>query len=320
LTSKRSKIKNQKNNNMKNNCNIICVLGATATGKTELAANLAYQLDTEIISADSRQVYKDMDIGTGKDIDDFYIKNKQIPYHLINILEAGEKYNVYRYQKDFLKVFADLKNRNKVPIIVGGSGLYIEAVLGGFKLIYVPRNEILRDEIEKKEMHELIEILKNIKKTHNVSDSDTKKRIIRAIEIETYYQKNDIKDFSYPEIKAKFIGIKFDRKNRRKRITKRLKKRLDEGMIEEVQSILKKGIDPMDLIYYGLEYKFITLFLLKKISYNKMFEELNIAIHRFAKRQMTWFRRMEKQNYKINWIDGNLSLEKKLKISNDIIS
>ncbi|OQX97156.1 MAG: tRNA (adenosine(37)-N6)-dimethylallyltransferase MiaA [Bacteroidetes bacterium 4572_128] len=305
---------------MKNNCNIICVLGATATGKTELAANLAYQLDTEIISADSRQVYKDMDIGTGKDIDDFYIKNKQIPYHLINILEAGEKYNVYRYQKDFLKVFADLKNRNKVPIIVGGSGLYIEAVLGGFKLIYVPRNEILRDEIEKKEMHELIEILKNIKKTHNVSDSDTKKRIIRAIEIETYYQKNDIKDFSYPEIKAKFIGIKFDRKNRRKRITKRLKKRLDEGMIEEVQSILKKGIDPMDLIYYGLEYKFITLFLLKKISYNKMFEELNIAIHRFAKRQMTWFRRMEKQNYKINWIDGNLSLEKKLKISNDIIS
>ncbi len=305
---------------MKNNCNIICVLGATATGKTKLATNLAYQLDTEIISADSRQVYKNMDIGTGKDIDDFYIKNKQIPYHLINILEAGEKYNVYRYQKDFLKVFADLKNRNKIPIIVGGSGLYIEAVLGGFKLIYVPKNEILRNEMEEKEMNELIEILKSIKKTHNVSDSDTKKRIIRAIEIETYYQRNDIKDFSYPEIKAKYIGIKFDRKNRRERITKRLEKRLKEGMIEEVQSILKTGIDPMDLIYYGLEYKFITLFLLKKISYNKMFEELNTAIHRFAKRQMTWFRRMEKQNYKINWIDGNLSLEKKLKISNDIIS
>ena len=293
--------------------NLITILGATATGKTNLASQLAYLLDSEIISADSRQVYKEMDIGTGKDLKDYQVKNKNIPYHLINIAEAGEKYNIFEYQKDFLKIYKNLQKENKTPILCGGTGLYLEAVLKGYKLIHVPINETLRKELNEKDLSELRNIIHSLKKEHNVSDSDTKKRAIRSIEIAKYYHEHQEIDFSYPEINSLLIGIKFDRDTRRKRITERLEQRLKEGMIEEVELLLQKGIKSENLIYYGLEYKFLTLFVLGQISYNEMFNKLNIAIHQFSKRQMTWFRKMEKNGFKIHWLDGHLTLDEKIK-------
>ena len=297
---------------------IIAVMGATAGGKTSLAANIAYEFDGEIISADSRQVYRGMDIGTGKDLEDFIVNGKKIPYRLIDIADAGYKYNVFEYQKDFLNVYKDLKNRNKLPILCGGTGMYIDAVLKGYKLINVPHSEEIKQDLEKKSNDELITILKKNKELHNRSDTSNRKRLIRAVEIALYYQENGNLDFSYPDIKSLNIQIVFDRNSRRKRITQRLKQRLQAGMIEEVEKLLNQNIPPETLKYYGLEYKFITEYILGEISYETMFNKLEIAIHQFSKRQMTWFRKMEKDGYKIYKIDGYLPLEEKIRKVNQL--
>ncbi|RLD62007.1 MAG: tRNA (adenosine(37)-N6)-dimethylallyltransferase MiaA [Bacteroidetes bacterium] len=299
--------------------NLVTVLGPTATGKTSFATNLASKINGEIISADSRQVYKSMDIGTGKDIDDYKLNDKVIPYHLIDIVDAGYSYNVFEYQKDFLKAYNDIISRNKFPILCGGTGMYIEAVLKGYKLIKVPVNEGLRQELELMSKDELIKIFKQFKTPHNVSDLNSKKRLIRAIEIENYYSENPEIDTSYPDINALIFGIKYEREKVKQRITQRLKSRLEEGMIEEVKNLLDKGIPSDQLIYYGLEYKFVTNYILGNLSYDEMFDKLNIAIHQFSKRQMTWFRRMERNGFKINWIDGNLSINNKIEEALKII-
>ena len=292
--------------------NLITVLGHTAGGKTTFASHLAHRLGSEIISADSRQVYKGMDIGTGKDLADYQIAGKKIPYHLIDICEAGERYNVYEYQKDFIRVFNRLEKEQKMPILCGGTGLYIDAVINNYRLIQVPVNQKLRDELEEKTLEELSQILANEKQLHNTSDTDTKKRAIRAIEIARHYQKHPEIDRSYPEIRPLILGIKFDRNSRRRRISQRLRERLDEGMIEEVENLLKQGVSHETLVYYGLEYKFISLHLSGDLSYQVMFKKLETAIHQFAKRQMTWYRRMEKQGKKIHWLDGYMPLNEKL--------
>ncbi len=291
---------------------IITVMGATAGGKTSFAANLAYEFNGEIISADSRQVYRGMNIGTGKDLEEFIINDKQIPYHLIDIADAGTKYNVFEYQKDFLSVYTDIKNRKKLPILCGGTGMYIEAVLKGYKLINVPHNEKLKKQLEKQTDEELIDILKQNKDLHNRSDIANRKRLIRAVEIALYYKKNKDIDFSYPKIKSLNIQIVFDRNSRRKRISQRLKMRLQNGMIEEIERLIERGVPSETLKYYGLEYKFITEYVLGEITYEDMFSQLEIAIHQFSKRQMTWFRKMEKDGHKIYKIDGYLPLNKQL--------
>ncbi len=292
--------------------NLITILGATASGKTSVASHLALKINGEIISADSRQIYRGMDIGTGKDIDDYSINGTTIPCHLIDIVDAGYQYNVFEYQRDFIHVFDDITARNKMPIMCGGSGLYLEAILKGYKLIQVPVNEKLRDELSDKPLEELSEILRQYKTMHNISDVDTPKRAIRAIEIEEYYSTHPETDTYFPEINSLVVGVKFDRNSRRRRITERLKARLKEGMVEEVEKLLNKGLTPEDLIYYGLEYKFITLYLTGKISYDEMFKQLETAIHQFSKRQMTWFRRMEKQGFNIKWLDGYMPVNEKV--------
>ncbi len=292
--------------------NLLTILGPTATGKTSFAAKLAYYLDGEIISADSRQVYKGMDIGTGKDIEDYTVEGKTIPYHLVDIINAGEKYNLFRYQRDFFSVFEQIQKRKKTPILCGGSGLYLEAIIKNYELVEVPENKQLRQELEKYSLEELTEKLKTYKKLHNTTEIDTKKRAIRAIEIEIYKQEYNVQKPEFQHISSFNIGIKFDRQTVKKRITERLHRRLKNGMIDEVKNLLDKGISPDTLIYYGLEYKFITLYLTGQISYETMQEKLNIAIHQFSKRQMTWFRRMERQGVKILWLDGNLSFNRRL--------
>ncbi len=292
--------------------NLLTVLGPTATGKTSFAVQLADLLDGEIISADSRQVYKGMDIGTGKDLEDYVFNGKKIPYHLIDILDAGEKYNLFEYQRDFFRVYEDITKRSKMPILCGGSGLYIDAVVNNYKLVEVPENKQLRAELETKSLDELTEILKSYKKLHNTTEIDTKKRAIRAIEIEVYKETHDVQSPEYKQIKSLNIGVRFDRQTVKKRITERLKNRLENGMIDEVKNLLSAGVTADTLIYYGLEYKYLTLYLLGKMSYEQMFEKLEIAIHQFSKRQMTWFRRMERNGTKILWIDGNLSFEEKI--------
>jgi tRNA dimethylallyltransferase len=290
---------------------MLTILGPTAGGKTSLAAKMAFILDGEIISADSRQVYRGMDLGTGKDLEDYIVEGKQIPYHLIDIVDAGYKYNVYEYQKDFLKVYSELQKREKYPVLCGGSGMYLEAVLKGYKLVPVPANENLRNELEKKDTRELTAILKSFKKLHNTSDIDSRKRLIRAIEIEMYYDESkDIDDY-FPKINSLIVGVKYDRNSRRKRISERLKQRLDDGMIDEVKRIIETGVSPEILIYYGLEYKYLTQFILGKITYDEMFKQLETAIHQFAKRQMTWFRGMERKGFKIHWLDGFASMNEK---------
>jgi len=291
---------------------LITILGPTASGKTSFACKLAYSLNSEIISGDSRQVYKGMDIGTGKDLSDYVVEGKPIGYHLIDIHEAGYKYNIYQYQHDFHKAYTDIKKRMKLPVLCGGSGLYIESVLKGYNLINVPENKILRKELSEKTLTELKEILASYKELHNTTDVDTIQRAIRAIEIEKYKQLHAADSNEYPPIHSLIIGIDIDRELRRKRISSRLKSRLNEGMIEEVQSLLDKGISPEDLIYYGLEYKYVTQYLLKELSYNEMYAQLEIAIHQFAKRQMTWFRGMEKRGSLIHWIDGTLPDKEKV--------
>ncbi|MDR2928870.1 MAG: tRNA (adenosine(37)-N6)-dimethylallyltransferase MiaA [Cytophagaceae bacterium] len=290
----------------------IVILGPTASGKTTLAAHLAATIGGEIISADSRQIYRKMDIGTGKDLDDYVVNGEKIPFHLIDIREPGYKYNVYEYQTDFFNVFADIKGREKFSIVCGGTGLYIEAVLRRFKMIHVPSNPELRDSLNDKDLNELETILSRFRNLHNSTDTDTKKRAIRAIEIETYYSTHPEIEVELPKLNPLITGIESNRETRREKITKRLHERLKSGMIEEVDSLLKVGLTSDDLIYYGLEYKYVTMFLIGQLHYNEMVEQLNIAIHQFAKRQMTWFRRMERNGFRINWLDANLPVDEKV--------
>lgn len=297
--------------------NLVTILGPTATGKTGLAAHFAARTNGEVISADSRQVYRGMDLGTGKDLEDYFVDGVEIPSHLVDIEAAGAHYNVYRFQTDFIKTFKEVNARKRLPIMCGGSGLYLEAVLKNYRLIEVPPNKELRKELEGKTLEELTEILKALKpQLHNYTDVETDRRAVRAIEIEKYYAENPKDDSEMPDIKSLNIGIDFDREIRRQRITTRLKQRLDEGMLDEVQKLLDSGLTSDQLIYYGLEYKFLTLHLIGELSFNEMFSKLEIAIHQFAKRQMTWFRGMEKRGTKIHWINGHLPMEEKV---NDII-
>jgi tRNA dimethylallyltransferase len=295
-----------------NNYQLITILGPTASGKTNLAAALAYKLDSEIISADSRQVYRSMDIGTGKDLSDYVVKGKQISYHLIDICNAGEKYNVYEYQHDFHKAYLELINKGKLPILCGGTGLYIEAVLKGFKLLSVPENKELRKSLEDKSLDELTVILSHYGSLHNTTDMDSAKRILRAIEIADYTLKKNPEYQEFRPINSLIIGIDLNREIRRQLITQRLKSRLENGMIEEVKFLLDSGIAPEDLIYYGLEYKFVTLYLTGELTFKEMFDQLEIAIHQFAKRQMTWFRGMERRGFTIKWISPDLSVSEKV--------
>ncbi len=292
--------------------NLLVILGPTASGKTALATHLAYLLDGEILSADSRQIYRDMDLGTGKDLDDYIIDGRQITYHLIDIREAGEKYNVFEYQRDFFNSYHKIISRGKFPIMCGGTGLYLDAIVRNYNLLEVPANPELRQQLEQKSMDELIQMLKSLKKLHNKTDIDTKKRAIRAIEIEMYYRNNPLSRTDYPHIYPLVLGVMYDRQTERKRITERLHKRLEQGMVEEVKRLLDSGLSPEDLIYYGLEYKYITLYLIGQMTYDEMVGRLNTAIHKFAKRQRTWFRRMERLGVKIHWIQGELSMEGKI--------
>ena len=290
----------------------LVVTGPTASGKTSLAAALALKLKGEIISADSRQIYRQMNLGTGKDYTDYLAEGRQIPYHLIDIADPGNKYSVFEYQQDFIKVLGDLRSRNIFPVVCGGSGMYIDSVISGYKMIEVPPDPEFRASLEKKSLKELVVILSSYKKLHNKTDVDTKKRAIRAIEIERYTgtRKQNLNDF--PVIKPLITGVLFSREKRRERISDRLKSRLEEGMVDEVRQLLMQGVDPETLIYYGLEYKYITLCITGKISYEEMYSSLETAIHQFAKRQMTWFRGMERKGIKIHWIDGELPMNKKV--------
>jgi tRNA dimethylallyltransferase len=282
-------------------------MGATASGKTTLAANLAYEIDAEIISADSRQVYRGMDIGTGKDLSEYVVNGTNVPYHLIDIVDAGYRYNVFEYQRDFLKVYESIKTRKKNIVLCGGSGMYIDAVINGYDLLPVPPNEELRQELESKTHEELIRTLSSIKRLHNKTDIDTKKRTIRAIEIEYYLKCNNIDRREYLVINNHYFELRFDRETRRKRITCRLLDRLKNGMLEEVEGLMKRGLSLDDMLFYGLEYKYISLYLCNRMTYDEMVEKLNIAIHQFAKRQMTWFRGMERKGAVIHVIDGQKS-------------
>lgn len=296
---------------------MITILGPTASGKTSLAAALAYEIGGEIISADSRQVYRGMTIGTGKDLDDYSVNGHNIGYHLIDIAEPGDKYNIYEYQRDFHKVYSELIQRNVRPILCGGSGLYIESVLKGYSLSTVPQNPKLRQSLSDKTLDELTEILIDLKarnnsNMHNRSDVDTAQRAIRAIEIEMYNLQHPAQNRQFPPVESVIIGVDIDRESRRKRITERLKERLQHGLVEEVKGLIDSGLSAESLIYYGLEYKFVTEYVIGKLSRDEMFRSLEIAIHQFAKRQMTWFRGMERRGFTINWIDWHLPMADKL--------
>ena len=296
---------------------MITILGPTASGKTDLAAHLAAQLNAEIISADSRQVYRGMDIGTGKDLADYTVEGHAVPYHLIDICEPGTKYNLFRYQQDFLDSYEDIRSRGVLPVLCGGTGLYIEAVLKGYSLSPVPQNPELRKELEDKTLEELTAILvdlkgKNHSVMHNKTDVDSCQRAIRAIEIETYNLTKPTEERQCPPIDSLIIGVDIDREMRRKKITNRLKARLEEGMVDEIAGLLKRGIPAEDLIYYGLEYKFVTEYLIGKLSYDEMFRQIEIAIHQFAKRQMTWFRGMERRGFTIHWLTAAQKMDDKV--------
>lgn len=299
---------------------LITILGPTACGKTEFAAHLAAKLGTEIISADSRQMYRRMDIGTGKDLSEYDIEGQHISYHLIDIVEPGYKYNLFEYQRDFLIAYNQIHQKGKTPILCGGTGLYIESVLKGYRLSPVPENSELRASLANKSLAELVEILKQYKTLHNVSDLDTVKRAIRAIEIADYYKKTEKEEIPFPKIGSVIIGLEIDRESRRKKITQRLDARLHDGLVEEVKGLIDSGINPEDLIYYGLEYKYVTNYIIGNISYQEMHNQLEIAIHQFAKRQMTWFRGMEKRGIHINWIDTTQPMDKKLKQAIELIN
>jgi tRNA dimethylallyltransferase len=285
--------------------NMIVVLGPTATGKTRKASLIAAGLGAEIISADSRQVYRGMDIGTGKDYGDYIIDGYRVPCHLIDLAEPGSEYNVYRYQQDFLKAYEDITGRGNRVVLCGGTGMYIEAVLKGYKLVKVPVNSALRIKLQKEKDQALIERLKSFRKLHNVSDTSDRQRLIRALEIEIYYDEHPGLDSGFPKINARIYGVHLPREIIRSRITSRLHARLESGMVEEVRDLLAGGIDANRLKFYGLEYKYITRYLLGEISHEEMVSLLNTAIHQFAKRQMTWFRKMEREGFSIKWLDGS---------------
>lgn len=286
---------------------ILAVVGPTACGKTSLAVDLALSIDgAEIISADSRQVYRGMDIGTGKDIAEYTRDGLTVPSHLIDIVDAGEKYNLFEFQRDFLVAYEDIKARGSFPIMCGGSGLYVESVLKGYRLLPVPENPVLRAELEEKSLEELTAILATYKQLHNNTDTDSKKRAIRAIEIEEYYLSCPVEERSFPRLNALVVGMSVDREIRRERISRRLRERLEQGMVDEVRALLDSGVTSEQLVYYGLEYKFLTLYLTGAMEYDEMVRALEIAIHQFAKRQMTWFRGMEKRGVPIRWVDASL--------------
>ncbi len=291
---------------------LITILGPTASGKTPLAAALADKLGTEIISGDSRQVYRRMDLGTGKDLVDYVVDGRPVPYHLIDIVEPGYKYNVFEYQRDFLKAYEEIVAKGKLPVLCGGTGMYIESVLKGYRLLPVPENPELRASLEGKTLEELTDILRRYKKLHNSTDVDTAKRAIRAIEIEEYYKQQPPEYREFPSLKSLIVGVDIDRELRREKITRRLKQRLEEGMVEEVRGLLAEGVSAENLIYYGLEYKFLTQYVIGELTFEEMFQQLETAIHQFAKRQMTWFRGMERRGFTIHWLDATLSMEEKL--------
>ena len=300
---------------------MITILGPTASGKTPLAAALAYEIGGEIISADSRQVYRRMDIGTGKDLADYTITNNRepiiVPYHLIDIVEPGTKYNLFQYQQDFYDAYRQIVERGNTPILCGGTGLYIEAVLKGYQLSPVPQNPELRQRLEGKSLEELTELLRTLKAQngsvmHNTTDVDSCQRAIRAIEIEEYNLHTPTPKRELPPVDSLIIGVDIDREERRRKITRRLKQRLENGMVEEVKGLLDEGIPAEDLIYYGLEYKFVTEYITGQLTYDEMFKRLEIAIHQFAKRQMTWFRGMERRGFTIHWIDAMQPMEEKV--------
>lgn len=297
---------------------LITILGPTATGKTSLAAAVAIRIGAEVISADSRQVYRGMDLGTGKDLEDYIVGGKKVPYHLIDIADPGEEYNVYSFQRDFLNAYQDIIARDMKAIMCGGTGMYLESVLLAYELIETPVDEELRKELEGLETNELIQRLISLRDVHNITDTGDRKRLIRAIEIaEIRNQKSDTRDqkseLKFPDIKHFTFGISLPREEIRRRITQRLKQRLDEGMVDEVKNLLDSEVTPEQLEFYGLEYKYLTQYVTGNINYDDMFRKLNTAIHQFAKRQMTWFRRMEKRGVPIRWIDGTLSLEEKMR-------
>lgn len=292
--------------------NLLSIVGPTASGKTALAVQLAAAFRGEVISADSRQVYRGMDIGTGKDLQEYLVNGEIIPFHLIDIVDAGEKYNVFEYQSDFVKAWEDCRQRGVLPVLCGGSGLYVEAVLKGYQLLAVPVNEELRASLNGLSLADLASRLSAYKELHNTTEIDTPKRAIRAIEIEEYYLTHPKEEKVLPEIRSLIVGVDVSREVRRERITARLHERLQHGMVEEVQNLLDSGIAPEDLIYYGLEYKYLTLYLIGRLKYEDMVGQLNVAIHQFAKRQMTWFRKMEREGFEIRWLKGELSMEEKI--------
>ena len=292
--------------------NLVTILGPTACGKTTLAVALADRLKTAVISADSRQVYRSMDLGTGKDLDEYTIEGRKVPYHLIDIVDAGYKYNVFEYQRDFLRTYEELQSEGRIPVLCGGTGMYLESVLRGYRLVEVPENKELRASLADRSLDELTEILRSYKQLHNTTDVDTCKRAIRAIEIEEYYRANDVNVREFPKIKSLTIGLDVSRELRRERISRRLRERLELGMVDEVRGILASGVAPEDLIYYGLEYKYLTMYVIGELTYDEMVSQLEIAIHQFAKRQMTYFRGMERRGVSIHWLDTELSTEEKV--------
>ena len=292
---------------------IIAIVGPTASGKTTLAVALAKRIGTEIISADSRQLYKGMDIGTGKDLAEYTIDGVTIPYHLIDICPAGYRYNLFEYVRDFNAAYADMVARGKQPLLCGGTGLYVETILKGYALPPVPENQSLREALQDKTLEQLADILRGYKTLHNTTDIDTCKRAIRAIEIAEYYSHQEPELLEPRPMKNPLIvGVDIDRELRRAKITRRLHERLQEGMVDEVKGLLDSGIEPESLIYYGLECKFLTEYIIGCTTYEEMVERLEIAIHQFAKRQMTWFRGMERRGHTIKWIDATIPTDEKV--------
>lgn len=291
---------------------LIAILGPTASGKTPFAAALAHRLNTEIISADSRQIYRGMDLGTGKDLADYTVDGHAIPYHLIDIADPGYKYNVFEYQRDFLISYEMIKQKGCLPVLCGGTGMYLESVLKGYRLMPVPENQELRARLANHTLEELTEMLSQYKTLHNSTDVDTVKRAIRAIEIEEYYAAHPVPEREFPKLNSLIIGVDINRELRREKITRRLKQRLEEGMVDEVRRLIEQGISPDDLIYYGLEYKYLTLYVIGQLTYDEMFNQLETAIHQFAKRQMTWFRGMERRGFTIHWVSAEWAMEEKI--------
>ena len=298
---------------------MVAVVGPTACGKTSLAVDLAIALGGEVVSADSRQVYRGMDIGTGKDLAEYRRGNVQVPVHLVDIVDAGYKYNLFEFQRDFLAAYNDIISRGVLPVMCGGSGMYVESVLRGYRLIPVPEDPALRARLEDKSLEELSAILAGYKSLHNNTDTDTKKRAIRAIEIEEYYASCPVEEREFPSIRTLTVGVGVDREVRRERISARLRQRLQEGLVAEVENLLAQGVTPEQLIYYGLEYKYVTMYVTGQLSYDDMFHSLEIAIHQFAKRQMTWFRGMEKRGTDIHWIDMSLSREEQVETVRNLL-